>query len=171
MVEPRATTVRAESLEETLRLGELLGRSLRGGLCIALIGPLGAGKTHLVKGVAGGNGLVDPRRTTSPTFTLIQEYPGRFTLYHIDVYRLRGPAELIALGVEELVRADSVVLVEWADRVREVIPQPLLTVEIEPRGDNARRFRLTPEGDAAVECLRELTGALASDSRPSAIGS
>lgn len=156
MVAWHTTTFQVSSLEETLQFGERLGRSLSGGLCIALIGPLGAGKTHLVKGIAAGNGLVDPRMTTSPTFTLIQEYPGRLTLYHIDVYRLRGPAELLALGVEELVRPDSVVIIEWADRVRDVLTPPCLTIEIEPTGGTSRSFQLAAEGDAAVECLREL---------------
>lgn len=156
MVEGDTAVVQVDSLADTLEFGERLGRGLRGGLSIALIGPLGAGKTHLVKGIATGNGLSDPRKTTSPTFTLIQEYPGRVTLYHIDVYRLRGPAELIALGVEELVRPDSVVVIEWADRVREVIPQPRLIIEIEPTGDTSRSFRIAAEGEEAVTTLREM---------------
>ena len=154
----RAHSAVFESLspDDTLALGAALGRVFAGGLTVALVGPLGAGKTHLVKGVAIGNGATDPRKVTSPTFTLIHEYAGRLTLYHVDVYRLRGPAEVVALGMEELIRADSVVLVEWADRVRNLIPAPRLTIEIEPLAENSRRLTMAAEGEAAIECLSRL---------------
>jgi tRNA threonylcarbamoyladenosine biosynthesis protein TsaE len=147
-------SVQTSSPAETLEFGRRLGQSLSGALCVGLIGTLGAGKTHLVKGIALGNGMPDARKITSPTFTLIHEYTGRLTLYHIDVYRLRGPAELIALGLEELVGPDSVVLIEWADRAREAIPAPRVMIEIESIGPEVRRFTLTGEGPGVWEYLR-----------------
>jgi tRNA threonylcarbamoyladenosine biosynthesis protein TsaE len=118
-----------------------------------MVGPLGAGKTHLVKGIAAGNGTVDPRKITSPTFTLIHEYPGRLRLYHVDAYRLRGPSELIALGFDELVASDSVVAVEWADRVRAAMPTDTLWIEIIPIEETTRNLRLHASGPLAKLCL------------------
>jgi len=98
-----------ESPQQTLELGERLGRSLVGGLVIALVGDLGAGKTQFVKGVASGNGATDPKQVTSPTFTLINEYEyeGERTLFHIDAYRLKGSVELFALGFDEMIADDA----------------------------------------------------------------
>lgn len=146
-------TVVSTSVEQTHALGVRLGQSLVGSVTLALIGPLGAGKTHLVKGIAEGNGERDPRKVTSPTFTLIQEYTGRLTLYHIDAYRLRGATELLALGFDELIRLDSVVLVEWADRVGPALPVELLSVEIQSGEATTRTFAFQPEGDLAKACF------------------
>ena len=144
------------SVEATRALGETLGRSLIGGITIGLVGPLGAGKTQLVKGVAAGNGAVDPRKVTSPTFTLIHEYTGRLTLYHVDAYRLRGPLELLALGFDELVRSDSAVMVEWADRVRDALPHEALWIEMTPLGETSRGLSFSASGDLAARCLEAL---------------
>ena len=141
------------SVEATLALGAALGRILRGGVTIGIVGPLGAGKTHLVKGIAAGNGTTDPRKITSPTFTLIHEYPGRLRLYHVDAYRLRGPAELIALGFDELVASDTVVVVEWADRVRSAMPSDTLWIELTPIAETSRRLAFHADGLLAQHCL------------------
>jgi tRNA threonylcarbamoyladenosine biosynthesis protein TsaE len=127
---------------ETFQVGERIGRALTGGSVVALVGPLGAGKTQLVKGLAAGVGEGDSRKVTSPTFTLVQEYRGRLTLYHIDAYRLKSAVELTSLGFEEMIRSDSVVVVEWADRVHSLIPSGALTIRIEPTGDTSRKFHL-----------------------------
>ncbi len=150
--ETRDTT----SVDATIALGEALGRSLVGGLTIGLVGPLGAGKTQLVKGIASGNAVGDARRVTSPTFTLIHEYPGRLNLYHVDVYRLRNPGELLALGFDELATPCAVVVVEWADRVRVVMPDEALWVTLAVTGDTARRVSFVATGEAAARCLAEV---------------
>lgn len=146
----------SQSPGETLALGERLGHHLVGGLAIGLVGPLGAGKTQLVKGIAVGNGAADSREVTSPTFTLIQEYSGRLKLYHIDAYRLRSDAELLALGLDELVRPDSVVIIEWADRVIDVLAPPRMVLEIESVELESRRFKIAAFGGAAVECANAI---------------
>jgi tRNA threonylcarbamoyladenosine biosynthesis protein TsaE len=115
---------------------------------------LGAGKTHLVKGLAAGNGATDPRKVTSPTFTLIHEYSGRLRLHHIDAYRLRGPSELIALGFDELIGPESVVAVEWADRVRSAMPADTLWIEISAFSETGRRFTFRAAGPTAGQCLK-----------------
>lgn len=147
------TTWETTSVESTHALGEALGRILRGGVAIGLVGPLGAGKTHLVKGIAAGNGTSDPRKITSPTFTLIHEYPGRLRLYHVDAYRLRGPSELVALGFDELVASDSVVAVEWADRVRAAMPTDTLWIEITPTQESNRHLAFHSGGPLAQQCI------------------
>jgi tRNA threonylcarbamoyladenosine biosynthesis protein TsaE len=153
------TEWQTSSPEGTAALGRLLGRSLVERLAIALVGPLGAGKTEMVKGIACGNGAPDARKVTSPTFTLIHEYAGRLTLFHIDAYRLRGPTELLALGFDELIGPGRAAVIEWADRVAAAMPRDCLRIEIEPTGETDRRFRMTAEGEAAAACLEACVAA------------
>ena len=144
------------SPEATLAFGETLGRSLIGGITIGLVGPLGAGKTLLVKGIAAGNAVDDVRQVTSPTFTLVNEYPGRLCLYHLDAYRLSSPAEFLSLGFYEFIHSDSAVVVEWADRVREAMPEETLWIELGVTGDTSRTLSLCAAGDPALRCLEAL---------------
>ena len=114
--------ITTHSAAETIALGRRLGAALKGGEVIALIGNLGTGKTHLIKGIAHGLGVQEDDLVTSPTFVLVNEYfarEGALQVYHIDAYRLASAAEFEALGIEEYSRPDSIVLVEWADRVME----------------------------------------------------
>lgn len=103
--------------EETEELGEELGRCLGPGDAVLLFGPLGAGKTRFVRGLARGLGI-DANEIRSPSYTLIDEHVGRLTLYHVDLFRLSADA-LVDLGLEELFAADQVVAVEWAERLEE----------------------------------------------------
>jgi len=144
------------SAQQTLEVGTGLGKSLVGGLVIALVGALGAGKTQFVKGMAIGNGACDARCVTSPTFTLINEYAGRLTLFHLDAYRLSGPVELFSLGFDELMAPDSAVVVEWADRVAGAIPAERLQVHIEAVGASVRGLSFWAYGSAAESCLGAL---------------
>lgn len=107
----------SHSVEQTLGLGERIGRSLKGGEVLALTGPLGSGKTHLIKGIVRGCGGKDREQVSSPTFVLVNEYTGRFQIYHIDAYRLASIHEFEMLGFEELLHPGAVVLIEWADKV------------------------------------------------------
>lgn len=109
-------SVLSTSPDETLRLGEQWGREARPGWVIGLTGDLGAGKTQLVKGIARGLGIAS--RVQSPTFTLVHEYQeGRLPLYHIDLYRLDTPAQVVAAGLEEyFYQTDGVTVVEWVER-------------------------------------------------------
>ena len=147
------------SPEVTFAFGETLGRSLIGGITVGLVGPLGAGKTLLVKGIAAGNAVEDVRQVTSPTFTLVNEYPGRLCLYHLDAYRLSSAAEFLALGFDELVHPDSAVVVEWAERVREVMPEETLWIEFDVTGQTSRTLSLRAAGDPAETCLEALRAA------------
>src|SRR5205807_8290043 len=137
------------------------GRRLAGllfpGAVVGLVGPLGAGKTHLVRAVAEGLGIADPGAVSSPTFVLIQEYDARLPVYHFDAYRLHGEAEFFDLGAHEYFAGDGVCLVEWADRVPGCLPRERLTVRLEITGETARRAVVEASGgryDAIVEGLR-----------------
>jgi tRNA threonylcarbamoyladenosine biosynthesis protein TsaE len=116
MTEPNLEFL-SHSVEQTISLGHCLGSNLQARTVVALIGQLGTGKTHLLKGLAEGLDIPDAYDLTSPTFTLINEYHGRLPLYHVDAYRLESPQQLLALGFEEMCAARVVVAVEWADRV------------------------------------------------------
>jgi tRNA threonylcarbamoyladenosine biosynthesis protein TsaE len=112
------------SAAETIELGKRIGTGLKGGEVIALIGQLGTGKTHLIKGIAQGLKADDSGQVSSPTFVLVNEYFGReglIHIYHIDAYRMKSVAEFQALGFDEYCRPDSVVLVEWADKVIDAV--------------------------------------------------
>lgn len=144
----------SDSPEETVRIGEAIGRALVGGLAIGLIGPLGSGKTQLVKGIAQGNTTTEPAAVTSPTFVLVNEYSGRFSLFHLDVYRLNSPQEMLALGFDEFFSPEAVVIVEWADRVRDQMPSDTLWITLSATGENTRQLELLPCGSNAVECIQ-----------------
>lgn len=138
--------VKTFSPAQTARLGEKMGELLEGGEVICLYGELGAGKTCFVQGLALGLGVKE--RITSPTFALIHEYKGRLTLYHMDFYRLADPLELEALGYEEYFYGRGVCVIEWAGRVRELLPGERLDVEISAGGgfEEERIIRLYPHG-------------------------
>ena len=124
----------------TLALGRKLAEGLRRGDCVALAGSLGAGKTVLVRGIAAGLGLRDPRLVSSPTFVLVHEYPARVRVYHLDLYRMASPAaELAELGLDEMLE-EGVVLIEWADRAGGALPVPRWEIDIEIVGERRRRF-------------------------------
>jgi tRNA threonylcarbamoyladenosine biosynthesis protein TsaE len=128
------------SEDETSAAGEQLGASLQPGAVLLLFGDLGAGKTAFVRGLARGLGAPGDE-VTSPTFTIVQEYSGRVTLYHVDLYRLEE-REVDDLGLEELVLGDGVVAIEWAERWRGR-PDDAIEVRIEDAGEDTRRVRIS----------------------------
>jgi tRNA threonylcarbamoyladenosine biosynthesis protein TsaE len=110
--------ISTNSPEETIDLGRRMGDQLRGGEVFGICGPLGSGKTHFIKGIAAGAGAEDSRQVSSPTFVIVNEYTGRFDIYHIDAYRLQSVAEFEMLGFDDFCRPDSIVLIEWADKLQ-----------------------------------------------------
>lgn len=154
--QPPALVRDSHSVEETIQLGAALGRACRANDVIALAGPLGAGKTHFVKGIAEGLGIANRSRVSSPTFVLEQEYAGRLLLRHLDTYRLSGPEDLWEIGIDEMCRAGGVVVVEWADRTPEALPEDCLWVTLEPTGPEDRQIRFRPTGAASAELLERL---------------
>lgn len=145
----------SRSALETRRIGRGIGKRLKAGDVVAIRGPLGAGKTTLVKGVAEGLGF-DGERVSSPTFTLIHEYTGRKKIYHIDWYRLRSVKGADALAASECFSAQAVSLVEWAERGRNLLPKERLDVTLSHRGQDRRSLRILAKGkrpQALLECL------------------
>jgi tRNA threonylcarbamoyladenosine biosynthesis protein TsaE len=126
-------------LDATRTFGQRLAERLFPGAVVALIGELGAGKTHLARAIAEGLGVADSRVVTSPTFVLIQEYHGRLPIYHFDAYRLRGDGEFAELGMEEYFEGGGVCLIEWADRVPGCLPADYLRVTLTVTDETARR--------------------------------
>jgi tRNA threonylcarbamoyladenosine biosynthesis protein TsaE len=125
---------------ETIAAGRELGSHLGPGAVVLLEGPLGAGKTAFVRGLAIGLGC-DDDDVSSPTFTIVQEYRGRLTLQHVDLYRL-GPAEVDDLALDDLM-AGAVMAVEWSDQWRDV-PSDAIVVRIEPLGGDRRQIEIKP---------------------------
>ncbi len=144
-------------LDATAAFGRRLGRLLFPGAVVALIGELGAGKTHLARAVAEGLGVADGRVVTSPTFVLVQEYQGRLAISHFDAYRLRSEGEFADLGADEYFEAGGVCLVEWADRVPGCLPAEHLRITLAITGETSRRAVVEGRGrryEALIEGMR-----------------
>jgi tRNA threonylcarbamoyladenosine biosynthesis protein TsaE len=138
-------------------LAARLGRVLLIGDVVALTGPLGAGKTTFVQGLAEGMGVPAERHVASPTFTLVNEHPGRIPLVHVDFYRIASSAELPELGIEEAYDR-AATAIEWADKFRDLLPDDALHVAIEVHGD-ARELHLRgcgPRGRRMLSALASL---------------
>lgn len=136
--------IESKSTAQTIELGRRIGGFLRGGEVICLVGPLGSGKTHLVKGIASGAGAVDSRQVNSPTFVLINEYHGRLDIYHIDAYRINTIAEFEMLGFDDFCYRNSVVLIEWADKIQAALGDTdSMRVELSHESENSRKIHIT----------------------------
>jgi tRNA threonylcarbamoyladenosine biosynthesis protein TsaE len=162
----RAHCVASPSPQHTQALGERLGAALADGDVVALSGELGAGKTCFVQGIARGLG-VDPRvPVTSPTFTLVGEYPGRVALVHADFYRVESATRLDEAGFDDLLEGRGAVVVEWAERFPEALPRERLEISIEIDRDAAgeapeppRRICFGGQGLRAEEIRRTVLAA------------
>ena len=138
----------SSSPEETIQFGQRIGSQLRGGEVVAICGTLGSGKTHLIKGIASGAGAKDSREVNSPTFVIVNEYSGRVYIYHIDAYRLNSVSEFEMLGFDDYCYPQSVVLIEWADKVESAIQDiDCIRVELRHAGLTKREILVknTPE--------------------------
>jgi len=129
--------------EETFDLGRQVGEQLSGGEILLLSGPLGAGKTIFVKGLAGALGL-DTQEVTSPSFTLVNPYLGKFTLYHIDLYRLDEGAAAQAVDLEELLSDErAIIVIEWAERLgNHPLPANVWRISLTGDGDDPRQITI-----------------------------
>lgn len=150
------STTCTNNYAETLALGEALGIKLVPGDVVALFGDLGAGKTVLTKGIASG--LEFPDEIHSPTFTLIHEHLGAIPLYHIDLYRLTSEAEVESIGVEEYIHGDGVTVIEWADRMKSMLPPDRLDVYIKITGEDTREFVFETDSGRLAAVIEEVTG-------------
>ena len=133
----------SNSPDETIEFGQRLGSQLKGGEVIAVCGPLGSGKTHLIKGIAAGAGAKDRRNVNSPTFVIVNEYAGRLDIYHIDAYRLNSVSEFEMLGFDDFCYPQSVVLIEWADKIESALQAiDYIRIELEHAGETKRKIHV-----------------------------
>jgi tRNA threonylcarbamoyladenosine biosynthesis protein TsaE len=140
------------SHRHTDQLGQALGCALRGGETIALYGPLGAGKTALVRGIAQGLGAA-PTAVTSPTFVVIHEYQGRLPLAHVDLYRIRSVRELESTGLIEYFSGQTVTAIEWADKGLGLLPPDRIEITLGHRGAQSRTIQLNATGPTSDDVL------------------
>ena len=135
------TTTR--SVDETKNLGKTIGTAVTGGTVLALTGDLGSGKTSFVQGLAIGLEVPAGYYITSPSYTLINEYPGRFTLFHVDLYRISDPMELEDIGLYEILRNSGIVAIEWADRMEQEPLSDSINIHFELTDDKTRKINIT----------------------------
>lgn len=145
--------VETHSADQTRRLGRRLGRAITGPVVVALLGDLGSGKTVLVQGIAQGLEVSDKHYVTSPSYTLINEYPGRLPLYHIDLYRLEGFDDAEAIGLFDLMGRPGVFAVEWAERLTPEMLGAHLAVTIRFVDTRRREIRFVPRGEGLAHLL------------------
>jgi tRNA threonylcarbamoyladenosine biosynthesis protein TsaE len=131
---------------DTQRLGECIGRLLGAGDIVCLYGELGSGKTVLTKGIARGLGVAPERAVRSPSFMLLQRYQGRVPVYHADLYRLDGPADIADIGLREFLGGDGVAVIEWADKLDVSLPVERLDITLAHQTEETRLITITPQG-------------------------
>ncbi|MFH1336022.1 MAG: tRNA (adenosine(37)-N6)-threonylcarbamoyltransferase complex ATPase subunit type 1 TsaE [Candidatus Zixiibacteriota bacterium] len=134
---------KTKSPEETKNLGKDLSRKLKPGSVVALIGPLGSGKTVLVQGICAGLGV--EKTVTSPTFVIINEYPGSLNkspiwVYHFDLYRLENVDEFLRLGYEEYFYGKGVTLIEWAEKIKGSLPKKRMEINLKILSESEREI-------------------------------
>ena len=152
----------SHSVAQTLELGRNIGRASQPGQMLALVGTLGAGKTHLVRGIAEGARVADPDLVSSPTYVILNIYPadpavaGSKPVYHLDAYRTTGAAGFAAVGFDELLTEEGIVALEWADRVPELLPDDYLQITIDAPDENTRVFTFSASGPQSQALLEQL---------------
>jgi tRNA threonylcarbamoyladenosine biosynthesis protein TsaE len=140
------------SPRHTDRLGRAIGSALQGGESLALYGPLGSGKTALVRGIAAGLGA-SSNAVSSPTFVLLHEYRGRLPLAHVDLYRLTSRKEVESIGLDDYFTGSTVVVIEWADKAPGILPPDRLEMQLRHRTVQSRSIRLMATGPLSAALL------------------
>ena len=148
--------ITTRSVDETQKLGKIIGTAVTDGTVLALTGDLGSGKTAFVQGLARGLEVPDDYYITSPSYTLINEYPGRYPLFHVDLYRISDPMDMEDLGLYEILHNSGIVAIEWADRIEQkLLPDPI-TIHFEITDDDARKICITAYDLKNANLLRNI---------------
>jgi len=132
----------SNSVEDTIAIGQRLAKRLKKGAVVALVGELGSGKTVLTKGIAKGLGVKNVRYVNSPTFVIIKEYRARLPLYHFDLYRLDKSNVIDSENFEEYFYGNGVTVVEWADKIRKLLPPRYIEVRLSVAGEGKRKITI-----------------------------
>ena len=142
-----------QNIMEMKDLGNKIGRSLKGGEVICLVGDLGAGKTHLTKFIGEGMGIDE--YITSPTFAILNIYEGKIHLNHFDMYRLEEDVEFEHLGFDDYLFSDDVNIIEWPERIKKYLPKSLINIEIKTLGEEKRQVNITTNYDEKYKYILE----------------
>jgi tRNA threonylcarbamoyladenosine biosynthesis protein TsaE len=151
--------ITTHSVNETKKLGEKIGECLRSGIVLALIGDIGTGKTSFVQGLARGIEVPNEYYITSPSYTVINEYPGRRPFYHVDLYRLENPVDFEDIGLYDILGDNCVVAIEWADKIRQEHLPDHVVITFKISGDQSREIYMSAHGVNAVALLKEIKSA------------
>ena len=146
--------ITVNNLDETQQIGKIIGRCLDRGDVLCLDGDLGVGKTSLTQFIAREFGVDE--YITSPTFTIIKEYEGRLPFYHMDVYRLDSADDMHDLGYEEYIYSEGVTVIEWAEKIKEILPEERININIKRVDDNRRILYIDGRGKTLDKLIREL---------------
>ncbi len=146
----------SQNVKDTIDIGKRLGRLLSAGDVICLTGELGAGKTCFVKGLAEGLGI-EGKAITSPTFIIINEYKGRIPLWHIDLYRIGVVGDLRDIGMEEIVYGNGVTAIEWAERIKDRLPDERMDITLKWVDEETRSIKIEAFGQHHKEVLKKLS--------------
>ena len=150
--------ISTDSVEATKTLGKSIGMWITSGTVLALSGDLGSGKTSFVQGLARGLEVPDNYYITSPSYTLINEYPGRFPLFHVDLYRISDIMELEDIGFYEILDANVVVAIEWADRIGNgLLPGPI-NIHFKITSDETRKITISANECNDLNLLKKIEG-------------
>jgi len=149
--------ITTRSMDETQILGEIIGKALTGGTVLALTGDLGSGKTAFVQGLARGLEVPNDYYITSPSYTLINEYPGRFPLFHVDLYRITDSVGIEDIGLYEILGDNGVVAIEWADRIEQKLLPDSITIHFEITDDDTRKICIYANKLKYIYLLKKLT--------------
>jgi len=145
----------SRSVGDTIKIGRKIAKNLEKGDIVCLIGKLGSGKTVLTKGIAAGLGI-KKEKIISPTFVLIRQYRSKMPLYHFDLYRLAAPKDILVLGYEEYLYDEGVTVIEWANRLKYLLPEEYLKIELLITGDKLRLLELNAFGKHYKESLKKI---------------
>jgi tRNA threonylcarbamoyladenosine biosynthesis protein TsaE len=147
--------INSQSVNDTLNIGKAIAKNLESGDIVCLFGQLGSGKTVLTKGISAGLG-VEKNKVISPSFVLMRQYKGRIPIYHFDFYRLDNPRDILGIGYEEFFYDEGVCVIEWADRLGELLPQEFLKIELLVKGDKQRLLNFSAQGSRYKALLERI---------------
>ncbi|MCP4255242.1 MAG: tRNA (adenosine(37)-N6)-threonylcarbamoyltransferase complex ATPase subunit type 1 TsaE [Candidatus Scalindua sp.] len=143
-------------IEQTIESGRLIGSLLKAGDVVALIGQLGAGKTHLTKGIAEGQGVEDRKVVTSPSYVIVKQYKGRLPIYHFDAYRLKSADEMYEIDCVGFFWGNGISIIEWADKVIECLPDEFIKITIKIEGKTLRGINVSYNGERYRNFMDEI---------------
>jgi tRNA threonylcarbamoyladenosine biosynthesis protein TsaE len=152
----RKIRISSRSAEETLELGREIGSLFKAGAVLALTGELGSGKTVFIQGLAQGLDIPDEYYITSPTYTIVNEYPGRLTLFHLDLYRISDHYEYEEIGLYEMLESDGVVAIEWANMLPDNILDSYIAIDIQISGKESRGILVSTCGQYEGELMEQV---------------